>query len=82
MTNSPVAQSVFTGETFKELNMVDKSDIDMLCDAINQDLSSERVRYFYAHLLGENNLPEGSEEVDAWIADQAPLVLPIWVSKK
>lgn len=62
--------------------MTDKNDIDMLCDAINQDLSSERVCHFYAQLPGENNQPKGDEEVEAWIADQTPLNLPIWVSKK
>lgn len=54
----------------------------MLCDEINQDLSSERVRHFYAQLSGENNRPEGDEEVEAWIAEQTPMDLPILVLKK
>lgn len=62
--------------------MTDKNDIDTLCDAINQDLGSERVRHFYDQLSGENNRPEGEEEVEAWIADQTSLDLPIWISKK
>lgn len=61
--------------------MTEKHDIDTLCDAINQDLSSERVRHFYAQLQGENNRPQGGEAVEVWLAEQIPLDVPIWVSK-
>lgn len=62
--------------------MTEKHDINTLCDAINQDLSSERVRHFYAQLQGENNSPKGDEAVEAWLVEQTTLDVPIWVSRK
>ena len=77
-----MAQTSFTGETLGDLNMTEEHNIDTLCDAINQDLSSKRVRHFYAQLQGENNSPQEGEAVEAWLAEQIPLNVPIWVSKK
>lgn len=62
--------------------MANEHDTDTLCDEINRDLSSGRVRHFYAQLKGENNHPEGDEAVEAWVSEQVPMNPPIWVSKK
>lgn len=62
--------------------MTEEHDIDTLCDAINQDLSSERVRHFYAQLQGENNRPQEGEAVEAWLAEQIPLNVPYMGIKK